>query len=54
MLRDNFEGGRSAWMDLDDFSNIEKKYLSCDIETRIGQGQETFVEATQIYTKDEF
>lgn len=51
---DTFQGGRNAWMSLKDLALIEKKYLSCDIETKIGLGEESFIEATQKYTKDEF
>ena len=53
-LLDTFEGGRNAWMSLEDLAKIEKKYLSCDIETHIGMGQASFIEATQVYTKEEF
>ena len=54
VLADAFQGGRNAWMSLDNLALIEKKYLSCDIETKIGLGEESFIEATQKYTKDEF
>ncbi len=54
VLSDMFQGGRNAWMSLNDLALIEKKYLSCDIETKIGLGEATFIEATQKYTKDEF
>jgi 8-oxo-dGTP pyrophosphatase MutT (NUDIX family) len=54
VLNDEFQGGRNAWMSLNDLALIEKKYLSCDIETKIGLGEESFIEATQKYTKDEF
>lgn len=53
-LADTFQGGRNAWMSLKDLAFIKKKYLSCDIETKIGLGEESFIEATQKYTKDEF
>lgn len=53
-LTTTFEGGRNQWMGLEDLAKIKKKYLSCDIETQIGLGELSFVEATQKYTKDEF
>jgi ADP-ribose pyrophosphatase YjhB (NUDIX family) len=53
-LREKFEGGRNAWMKIDELSSIKKKYASCDIETKIGIGNESFVEKTQVYNKDEF
>jgi 8-oxo-dGTP pyrophosphatase MutT (NUDIX family) len=49
-----FEGGKNYWISLGALKKVKKKYLSCDIETQIGTGQESFVEKTQIYNKDEF
>jgi ADP-ribose pyrophosphatase YjhB (NUDIX family) len=54
ILLEDFEGGRNKWMSLEELATIKKKYQSCDIETSIGIGKETFIEATQKYTKDEF
>lgn len=51
---ESFEGGRNAWIQLEEFARIKKKYLSCDIETQIGIGKTSFVEATQTYSKEEF
>lgn len=53
-LKTDFEGGRNAWLSLTELSKIDKKYTSTDIETSLGLGEESFVEKTQIYTKDEF
>jgi 8-oxo-dGTP pyrophosphatase MutT (NUDIX family) len=53
-LTDQFEGGRNEWMLLEDLENQPKKYASCDVETAIGLGHETFIEKTQTYRKDEF
>lgn len=53
-LKDSFEGGRNVWLSLKELGNIKTKYLSCDIETKIGLGEETFIEKTQTYTKDQF
>jgi len=53
-LSDVFEGGRNAWMDLNELNLVEKKYHSTDIETNIGLGKESFIESTQIYTKEQF
>lgn len=54
VLLTEFEGGRNAWKSLDELSSIEKKYASCDIETDVGLGRITFIEKTQIYSKEEF
>ncbi len=53
-LMDTFEGGRNTWLTLSELAAINKKYVSTDTETSVGLGQESFVEATQIYTKEEF
>lgn len=53
-LIETFEGGRNAWMEYDELSKIEKKYSSTDIETAIGKGVKSFVEAQQVYTKEQF
>ena len=53
-LVDKFEGGRNVWMKLTELEIIKKKYASCDIETQIGVGKQTFIEKVQIYSKDEF
>jgi 8-oxo-dGTP diphosphatase len=49
-----FEGGKNSWISLEDLKKVYKKYLSCDIETDIGTGKESFVEKTQVYNQDEF
>ncbi|MFZ1300982.1 MAG: NUDIX hydrolase [Candidatus Microsaccharimonas sp.] len=49
-----FEGGRNQWMTVDELALVEKKYTSTDLETSVGIGQETFIEATQIYSQEEF
>lgn len=53
-LKGLFEGGRNAWLTLEELAGKEKKYKSCDVETRVGRGEETFVEAVQVYDKQEF
>lgn len=50
----SFDGGKNAWLSEDELAQKDKKYASCDIETRVGRGKERFIEAVQIYTKDEF
>ena len=49
-----FEGGKNSWISLAALKKVDKKYLSCDIETQIGTGEESFVEKTQVYNQDEF
>jgi len=53
-LFENFEGGRNAWMSFAKLATVEKKYTSTDIETKIGLGEDSFVESEQTYTKEEF
>lgn len=53
-LQESFEGGRNAWMTLEELENVEKKYASTDIETLIGSGGASFIEKTHVYTKDQF
>lgn len=53
-LQEVFEGGRNAWVSLEDLALIDKKYSSTDIETAVGTGKESFIESVQIYTKNEF
>jgi ADP-ribose pyrophosphatase YjhB (NUDIX family) len=53
-LLERFDGGRNAWMQLKEIKSLEKKYLSTDIETSIGIGEQTFIEKTQVYTNEEF
>jgi 8-oxo-dGTP diphosphatase len=49
-----FDGGKNAWLTETELAQKEKKYASCDIETRVGMGKEQFIEAVQVYTKEEF
>jgi ADP-ribose pyrophosphatase YjhB (NUDIX family) len=53
-LIESFEGGRNAWMSINDLLNTKKKYASTDIETDVGLGRISFIEKTQIYSKEEF
>ena len=53
-LSDTFEGGRNVWLSLSQLAEIDKKYLSTDIETTIGIGEQSFVESVQVYAKNEF
>jgi len=50
----SFDGGKNSWLSAQELAQKEKKYASCDIETRVGIGEEAFIEATQVYTKEEF
>lgn len=51
---EDFEGGRNVWMTLDGIAKEDKVYKSFAIELAVGMGERQFVEATQIYTKQEF
>lgn len=53
-LRPVFDGGRNEWLSENELAGKEKKYASCDIETRVGTGKISFIEAVQVYTKEEF
>lgn len=53
-VSEEFEGGRNAWMTLDELNGVTLKYHSTDIETRVGMGHESFIEQRQIYTKEQF
>ena len=53
-VKQGFEGGRNAWKSVSEFQAIEKRYVSCDTETTVGIGKETFLELTQTYSKEEF
>lgn len=49
-----FDGGRNAWLTLDEIRSKEKVYKSFDIEYRFGIGKEVFTEQVQMYDKGEF
>jgi ADP-ribose pyrophosphatase YjhB (NUDIX family) len=53
-MSENFEGGRNVWMTLEEIAKEDKVYKSFAIELAVGMGEKQFVEATQIYTKQEF
>jgi len=53
-LKDEFDGGRNAWMTLEELGSVDKKYLSTDIETSVGLGKVPFIEKTQVYSREEF
>lgn len=50
----DFEGGKNAWLSAGELEEIDKKYTSTDIETRVGKAESSFIEAVQIYTEKEF
>lgn len=54
-LLEQFEGGRNAWMTADEARKLDKRYTSFETElTMVIDRQQTFVEETHRYTKDEF
>ncbi len=53
-LVEQFEGGRNAWLTIDQLRAKDKKYMSAEVETEIGLGNVSFVERTDMYTKEEF
>jgi len=54
LLKQGLEGGRNAWKSIPEFTALQKKYSSCDIETRIATGKADFVEHVQSYAANEF
>lgn len=53
-LTEDFEGGHNEWLSETELTEKEKKYKSYGLELAVGKGQHSFVEAQQIYDKDEF
>lgn len=53
-LIETFDSGNNRWMTLDEARAQEHRYASFDIEAEVGTGKQTFVEATQYYSKQEF
>lgn len=53
-LKETFEGGRNAWLRIDEINKLTKKYVSFDLEKQVGLGEIEFVEKTQYYSKQEF
>lgn len=53
-LSAEFDGGRNAWLTLDEIRSKEKVYKSFDTEYRFGIGKEVFSEQIQIYDQGEF
>ena len=54
-LLEQFEGGRNAWMIADEARKLDKRYTSFETELNmVVDRQQTFVEETHRYTKDEF
>lgn len=53
-LIEEFEGGRNAWLTLDDVRAYDKRYKSFDIEADIAINKTPFTESVQIYNDDQF
>ena len=53
-LLESFEGGKNTWFTLDEIRNQEHRYSSFDIEANIGTGKCQFIEAVQVYSKQQF
>jgi len=51
---ESFDGGRNAWLTLEEIRSKDKVYKSFDIEYRFGVGKDTFSEQVQIYDQGEF
>lgn len=51
---DTFDGGRNAWLTLDEIRAKEKVYKSFDTEYQFGVGKDVFSEQVQIYDQGEF
>jgi 8-oxo-dGTP pyrophosphatase MutT (NUDIX family) len=53
-LIENFEGGHNEWLSESELANKEKKYKSFGLELAVGMGEQSFVEAEQVYEQGEF
>jgi 8-oxo-dGTP diphosphatase len=53
-LAEQFDGGRNAWLTLEEIKNKDKVYKSFDTEYEFGIGKEVFSEQVQIYDQGEF
>jgi 8-oxo-dGTP diphosphatase len=53
-LAEKFDGGRNAWLTLDEVKAKDKVYKSFDTEYEFGIGKEIFSEQVQIYDQGEF
>jgi 8-oxo-dGTP pyrophosphatase MutT (NUDIX family) len=53
-LAEKFDGGRNAWLTLDEIKAKDKVYKSFDTEYEFGIGKEVFSEQVQIYDQGEF
>lgn len=53
-LVEQFEGGRNAWLALEDIRSKQHVYKSFDAELAVGLGARSFVELKQVYTKEQF
>jgi 8-oxo-dGTP pyrophosphatase MutT (NUDIX family) len=50
----DFEGGHNEWLSEYDLANKDKKYKSFGLELSVAMGEQSFVEAEQIYEQREF
>lgn len=53
-LKPDFDGGRNAWLTIDEVRAKEKVYKSFDVEYAVGIGQQGFIELEQVYGKQDF
>lgn len=53
-LIEQFDGGRNAWLRLDEIKAKGKIYKSFDVEYEFGIGKEVFSEQVQVYDEGEF
>ena len=53
-LIQDFEGGHNEWLGLESIESKDKKYKSFDLELSVGRGEQSFIEAEQVYEKGEF
>jgi len=51
---EEFEGGRNEWLSSADIEAKDRKYKSFALELAVGRGEISFVEAEQLYDKEEF
>jgi 8-oxo-dGTP diphosphatase len=53
-MKETFEGGKNAWLSEEEIHGKDKVYKSMAIEIALGRGEQTFIEAEQIYDEAEF
>lgn len=53
-LATDFEGGRNAWLSIEEIKRLDKKYASFDTELAVGIGSIPFIEQSHHYSQKDF